>query len=51
MPAPQKTQKGGILKIPVEAVTDGKLHDVYFVYKVKEALTGVGLLSVQFNAK
>lgn len=51
MPAPPKNQKGGILKIPVEAVTDGKLHDVYFVYKMKGVLTGVGLLSVQFNAK
>ena len=49
MPAPQKNQKFGSLKIPVQSVADGKLHDLYFIYKVKDVLTGAGVLSIQFN--
>ncbi len=51
LPVPTKDQKAGVLKIPIQPVEDGKLHDLYFVYKVKGVLTGVGVISVQFNAK
>ena len=51
LPVPSKDQKTGLLKIPIQQVTDGKMHDLYFVYKVKGMLTGAGVVSVQFNAK
>ena len=51
LPVPSKDQKTGLLKIPIQQVTDGKMHDLYFVYKVKGVLTGAGVVSVQFNAK
>ncbi len=51
--APGKDQKGGIARIPIEAVNDGKFHSVYIVYTPKNPgvpLQG-GVSSVQFSAK
>ena len=48
MPVPAKGQQGGVVKVPIEAVTDGKFHSVYFVYKATEALQA-GVTSVQFS--
>ena len=50
MPAPQKNQQFGITRLPIDKVTDGKFHSIYFVYKSKEAIAG-GVSSIQFNAK
>jgi cytochrome c len=50
MPVPQKEQKGGVIKVPLQKITDGKLHAVYFIYKVKDAISG-GIVSLQFNSK
>ena len=50
MPVPAKGEQGGIVKVPVEAVSDGKLHTVYFVYKAIDALQA-GVTSVQFNVR
>ena len=51
LPIPTKEQKTGVLKIPIQSVADGKLHNVYFVYKVKGVVSGAAVSSVQFNAK
>jgi len=52
MPVPKKNAKGGAVFMPVEPVTDGKLHKLYFVYKAKpgEAIQAA-LAGVQFNGK
>jgi len=43
----------GMSKIPVEAVTDGKLHTIYIVSKTKDPKENaqVGLQALQFNLK
>ena len=51
LPIPTKEQKNGVLKIAIQSVADGKLHDLYFVYKVKGVVSGAAVSSVQFNAK
>ena len=50
MAVPAKGQQRGIVSVPVEAVADGKLHAVYFIYKATEALQA-GVTSVQFNVR
>lgn len=50
IPTPQKGQQFGIAHISIDAVTDGKFHSVYFVYKGTEK-SEAGIMSVQFNAK
>ena len=50
MQAPAKGQQGGVVKVPVEKVTDSKFHTVYFVYKAAEALQA-GVRSVQFGGR
>ena len=48
-----KGQKGGLINVPVEAVTDGKFHSLYMVYKYNSANTGLqgGLAGIRFNGK
>ncbi len=53
MPAPQAGQQMGIAAVPVEGPTDGKLHDLYFIYlpeNSREAMQA-GVVGVQFNGK
>jgi len=50
MPAPQKGQQFGVVHVPIEKVSDGNFHSVYFIYKGTEKTAG-GVMSVQFNAK
>ena len=50
MPVPQKEQKGGVIKLPVETVADGKFHSIYFIYKAPEKIQG-GVMALQFNSK
>ncbi len=50
MPTPQKGQQFGIVHVPIDAVTDGKFHSIYFVYKGTEK-SEAGIMSAQFNAK
>jgi hypothetical protein len=49
-PVTKKGQMFGIAHVPIEAVTDGNLHPIYFLYKGKEPVAG-GVMSLQFNAK
>jgi len=48
--APKKGQQMAAIAIPVEPVTDGQLHAVYFVYSSQEKIKG-GVASVQFSGK
>ena len=50
MAAPKKGQQFGVLHIPVQAVTDGNFHSIYFIYKAQETYSG-GVVSVLFNGK
>lgn len=51
--APQQKQPTGTGHVLVDAVTDGKFHTVYFLYKPKDPGKKImaGIASVQFNAK
>ena len=53
MPAVAKEQKGGMIKLPIEAVTDGKFHALYIVYKFNPANSTLqgGVSGIQFNGK
>jgi cytochrome c len=47
------TKKGltfGMLHVGITPVTDGNFHEVYFVYKAKEPISG-GVVSLQFASK
>ena len=46
--APQKGQPSGRVKIPLEKVTDGKFHSIYFIYKSQDIFIGA-ISSIQFN--
>jgi hypothetical protein len=50
---PAKEQKAGAIRVPVQAVTDGKMHSVYIVYKPTDpnAPMQAGLSAIQFNPK
>ncbi|MBI1780794.1 MAG: ThuA domain-containing protein [Sphingobacteriales bacterium] len=53
---PKEKTKGlgfGMIAVPVEAITDGKLHTIYVTAKPKDSKEGgqVGLQFVQFNLK
>ncbi len=50
MPASTKDQQGGVVKVPLVAVTDGKFHTVYLVYKATEVLKA-NVTSVQFSGR
>lgn len=47
---PKAGQQSGTIKVPIEAVTDGKMHTVYFVYKGQEAING-SVKTLVFSAK
>lgn len=48
MPAPQKDQKSGVSKVPLQTVNDGKFHTIYFLYQSGEAVKA-RVTSLQFN--
>ena len=50
LPTPQKGQQVGLIRVPIEKVTDGKFHAVYLFYKSREIYSGA-VNSVQFNPK
>ncbi len=50
IPTPAKTQMGGMLKIPVQPVTDGKMHTIYIIYKSPVKISGA-VSSVQFSGR
>jgi hypothetical protein len=39
-----------MLHVGITPVTDGNFHEVYFVYKAKEPISG-GVVSLQFASK
>ena len=49
MPVAGKTQKGGVAKLPITTIADGKMHTIYILYKSQEKLKA-GVTSVQFSA-
>ncbi len=53
MPAPKQDGRTGSARVRLNAVTDGKLHSLYFIYKPgKEASSGqVAVRGVKFHAK
>ena len=50
IPAPKKVQQSAVIHVPIEKVTDGKMHAVYFIYKAQGPVSG-GIRSLQFNSK
>ena len=50
IPVPKKDQQSAVAKLPIEMVTDGKFHTIWFIYTAKEKIGG-GVVSLQFNAK
>lgn len=50
---PKKDEKKGIIKIPLEAITDSKLHKLYFIYKPQtgKTVTGTGISGLRFDPK
>jgi hypothetical protein len=53
MPVPGKKQPGGMIRLPFEAISDGQLHKIYFIYKPKAGGGSMqaALVSLEFNAK
>jgi hypothetical protein len=53
MTIPKKDEKKGAVKIPLEAITDSKLHKLYFIYKPQpgKAVTGTGISNLRFDPK
>ncbi len=53
MSAVAKEQKGGMFKMPLEAVTDGKFHALYILYKFNPSNSTLqgGVSGIQFNGK
>ena len=53
MPAPKKDQKSGSAQVRINAVTDGRLHTIYFIYKPRqsEPEVPVGVSAVKFKAR
>lgn len=50
---PKKEEKKGIVKMSIEAITDGKFHKLYFIYKPQagKKVTGTGISGVRFDPK
>lgn len=48
MPAVQKDQKSGAVRVSLSAVKDGKFHKIYFIYKSGEVIKA-RVTSLQFN--
>jgi len=53
MTIPKKDEKKGIIKIPLEGITDSNFHKLYFIYKPQpgKAITGTGISSLRFDPK
>ena len=53
MPVPKEGQQMGITSVKVEPVTDGKFHDLYFLYTPENTQEPIqaGVSGVQFNGK
>ena len=53
MAAPTKDQKAGTISLPIETISDGQFHKLYFVYKPKpgSVVTGVAITALEFNGK
>ncbi len=53
MTTPKKDEKKGVIKIPLEGITDSKLHKLYFIYKPQagKAVTGTGISGLRFDPK
>lgn len=53
MPAPKTGQKKGSVRVPFNAINDGKFHTVYFIYNPpkEEGESQAGVSAVKFNAK
>jgi cytochrome c len=53
MPVPQKGQQTGAAHVPLEPISDGRFHKLYFIYKPKDpkVLIEGGVSMLQFNAK
>jgi cytochrome c551/c552 len=53
MPLPKKDQKTGTISIPLEPITDGRFHKLYFVYKSKPGSGAItaAISGIEFNAK
>jgi cytochrome c len=52
IPTPAKDQKAGIAHITVSPVTDGKMHQLYFIYKpIKPVAMQAGVTGLIFSAK
>lgn len=50
LPKPAKGQQGGLLRIPISTVDDGKMHQLFFVYKSSEKI-GAGFMNLTFSSK
>ncbi len=50
VPPQKKGVQMGTGQLPIEAVTDGKFHSIYILYKAQE-VSQAGLMSVRFNPK
>ena len=50
---PKKDEKKGNIKIPLEGITDSKLHKLYFIYKPQpgKTVTGTGISGLRFDPK
>ncbi len=48
---PNKNERRGTIRIPIEAINDSKYHKLYFVYKPQagKTVTGTGISAVRFN--
>jgi cytochrome c len=53
MTIPKKNERRGVIKIPLEGVTDSRLHKLYFIYKPEagKAVTGTGISNLRFDPK
>ena len=53
MPTPKKDDKKGTASIPVQAISDGKFHKIYFVFKPQHAdeTLAANIVMVGFNAR
>jgi cytochrome c len=52
MPTPAKDQKGGVVHLTVNPVTDGQMHKLFFIYKpIKPGSLTAGVTGISFGAK
>lgn len=53
MPTPDKKQQRGTVAMPIESITDGKLHKLYVVYKPRQGAGSIqaAMVNLQFSGK